>query len=134
MEAIKTFDPSTQLSNAGFDFVTIIPNINSSLFTENKALLLNYFDPLNTILVMDDAEYAFDIFDKKMASAVKAYETCRGEIKQVPPVKLFASSAELKVEYAKYTSIEYGIKPFLAKIRLCLTSVLNRASIKISNY
>jgi transcription-repair coupling factor (superfamily II helicase) len=36
VEAIKTFDPADQLSNAKFDFVTIIPNINSKIFTEEK--------------------------------------------------------------------------------------------------
>ncbi len=118
VEAIKTFDPSTQLSNAGFDFVTIIPNINSSLFTEDKALLLNYFDPSDTILVMEDFSYALDVFDKKMESARKAFEAHRGEIKQIPPEKLFASSEELKTEIKKFTCIEYGIQSVLSSSTL----------------
>lgn len=114
VEAIKTFDPSTQLSNANFNFVTIIPNINSSLFTDTKGMILNYFDPLNTILFFDDANYALDVFDKKFEAAQKAFDTYQGEIKQVAPEKLFASSAELKEQMKQYTCMEFGINAALA--------------------
>src|SRR5205085_8969417 len=72
IEAIRTFDPSSQLSNANFGFITIIPNINSSVFTEDKALLLEYFGP-NAIICIEDAGYCGDVFDKKFAAAEKAY-------------------------------------------------------------
>ena len=114
VEAIKTFDPSTQLSTANFDFVTIIPNINSPLFTEDKALLLNYFEKQDTLLIIEDAEYMFDIFDKKFASALKAYNTHQGEVKQVPPQKLFSDSEELKSAVKNYTCIEFGITSALS--------------------
>lgn len=114
VEAIKTFDPSTQLSTANFDFVTIIPNINSALFNEDKALLFNYFDKGDSILVMEDANYMFDVFDKKMESARKAYNNQTGEVKQVAPEKLFADSNELKFTIKGFPVIEFGISSFLA--------------------
>ena len=114
VEAIRTFDPSTQLSTANFDFVTIIPNINSSLFTETKALILNYFNPADTVLFFEDAAYAFDVFDKKFESAQKAYDAHQGEISQVPPEKLFASSEELKAQVKLFTCVEFGITHLLS--------------------
>lgn len=114
VEAIKTFDPSSQLSTANFDFVTVIPNINSSIFKEDKALLLNYFSSEQTLLFWDDVQYALDVFDKKMESAQKAFNTHQGEITQVTPERLFASSFELKQKIHTFTNIEYGITASLA--------------------
>jgi transcription-repair coupling factor (superfamily II helicase) len=114
VEAIKTFDPSTQLSNANFDFVTIIPNINSSIFQEEKALLLNYFDPDNTILMIEDIKFASDIFDRKFESAQKAFNAHHGEIKQVPPDKLFAEGVDLRQSVSRYICLEFGVKQALS--------------------
>jgi transcription-repair coupling factor (superfamily II helicase) len=116
VEAIKTFDPSSQLSTANFDFVTIIPNINSSIFKEDKALLFNYFNSEQTLLFWDDVQYALDVFDKKMESAQKAFNTHQGEITQVVPEKLFASSLELKQQIHSFTNIEFGITSSLASV------------------
>jgi len=119
VEAIKTFDPSSQLSNAKFDFITIIPNINSALFNEEKTLLLKYFNHENSLLFLEDANYAFDIFEKKYESALKAYENYSGEIKQTAPEKLYATSDEFKTATKKFNCIEFGIKPYLS------TSIIN---------
>ena len=108
VEAIKTFDPANQLSNAKYDFVTLLPNINSAAFTEDKALLLHYFDPASALLCLEDTAYARDIFDKKLAQAYKAYDEHRGEIKQVEPEKLFAGSGELNLALNTFSCIEYG--------------------------
>jgi transcription-repair coupling factor (superfamily II helicase) len=116
VEAIKTFDPSSQLSTANFDFVTIIPNINSSIFKEDKALLFNYFDSSQTLLFWDDVQYAFDVFDKKMEQAQKAFNAHQGEVTQVVPEKLFASSLELKQQIHSFINVEFGITASLASV------------------
>ncbi len=114
VDAIKTFDPSSQLSTATFDFVTIIPNINSTLFAEDKAILLNYFDAQNSLLFVEDVEYTLDIFDKKLEKAITAFDSHKGEVSQLPPEKLYASSHELKVQLTNYNCFEYGIKSVLS--------------------
>ncbi len=114
VDAIKTFDPSSQLSTATFDFVTIIPNINSTLFAEDKAILLNYFDAQQTSLFIEDVEYTLDIFDKKLEKAILAFDQHKGEVAQLPPQKLYASSLELKAQLSNYNIIEFGQKSVLS--------------------
>jgi len=114
VEAIKTFDPADQLSNAKFDFVTIIPNINSKIFTEEKVLLLNYFDNQSSFLFFEDAQYSLDVFDKKFDAATKAYQQCSGEVKQIEPEKLYSRSEVLKDQLKKFTSFEFGIRSILS--------------------
>ena len=114
VEAIKTFDPADQLSNAKFDFVTIIPNINSKIFTEEKVLLLNYFDDQSSFLFFEDAQYSLDVFDKKFDAATKAYQQYSGEVKQIEPEKLYSRSEDLKDQLKKFTSFEFGIRSILS--------------------
>jgi transcription-repair coupling factor (superfamily II helicase) len=114
VEAIKTFDPADQLSNAKFDFVTIIPNINSKIFTEEKVLLLNYFDNQSSFLFFEDAQYSLDVFDKKFDAATKAYEQYPGEVRQIEPEKLYSRSEDLKDQLKKFTSFEFGIRSILS--------------------
>jgi transcription-repair coupling factor (superfamily II helicase) len=114
VEAIKTFDPSDQLSNAKFDFVTIIPNINSKIFTEEKVLLLNYFSNNSSFLFFEDAQYTVDVFDKKFDAATKAYHQYSGEVKQIEPEKLYSRSDDLKEQIKKFTCIEFGVRSILS--------------------
>ncbi|MBL7933652.1 MAG: transcription-repair coupling factor [Bacteroidia bacterium] len=110
VEAIKTFDPSSQLSNAGFDFITVIPNINSSSFSDEKALLFNYFDKSQLSVFAEDTQYAKDVFDKKYASAEKAFAEYKGEIKQISPEKLYANSDELALQLKEFQVLEFGVR------------------------
>jgi transcription-repair coupling factor (superfamily II helicase) len=114
VEAIKTFDPADQLSNAKFDFVTIIPNINSKIFTEEKVLLLNYFGNQSSFLFFEDAQYSLDVFDKKFDAATKAYQQYSGEVKQIEPEKLYSRSEDLNDQLKKFTSFEFGIRSILS--------------------
>jgi transcription-repair coupling factor (superfamily II helicase) len=110
VEAIRTFDPSSQLSTHTFDHVTVIPNINAPSFSDEKAILVNYFEAQDSILMIEDVEYCRDIFDKKLENAVKAYASLTGEIKQITPEKLFAGSEEFDLITREFRKIEFGIK------------------------
>jgi len=114
VEAIKTFDAASQLSNATYDFITIIPNINSETFSEDKSVLLNYFLQQEAYLFFEDIKYSFDLFDKKFEKAQEAYDAYKGEIKQMMPQRLFATANELKNYINSFTIFEYGITHILS--------------------
>jgi transcription-repair coupling factor (superfamily II helicase) len=114
IESIRAFDPSSQLSTSAYNFITIIPNINSAVFTEEKALLLNYFAPENTLVFFDDAGLTLDVFDRKLEQATKSYAQLKGEVRQVEPAHLYASSGELRGELKLFRTIEYGARSLLS--------------------
>jgi transcription-repair coupling factor (superfamily II helicase) len=109
VEAIKTFDPSSQLSTANYEFITIIPNTNSSVFLEQKGLLLDYFDS-DTLVFVEDLHYCLDVFKKRLDKTIEAYEKYQGEIKQVMPHQLCASEEELKTAFKNFSCIEFGLE------------------------
>lgn len=108
VEAIKTFDPSTQLSTANYDFITIIPNTNSGVFLEQKGLLFDYFEA-NSLLFFEDVAYAEEVFKKRLEKTTDTFNTLQSEIKQVPPHLLCASPHELNEALQRFICIEFGL-------------------------
>jgi transcription-repair coupling factor (superfamily II helicase) len=119
VEAIKTFDPSTQLSLAQFDFVTIIPNINSSIQHNERGFLLNYFSPEESFIAIENAESLIEVFDKSFQSAVKLFNEYKGEVNQLAPDELYGTSDEIKDLLKKYTLIEFGLSAHLSSHEEC---------------
>lgn len=115
VEAIKTFDPSNQLSLKNFDFVTIIPNINTSIQKEERGFLLDYFSPEHTVIAIENAERVFSTFDKMRAKAVHAYEQYKGEIKQIEPHLLYGNAEEFKSTLSAYSILEFGLQNMLTQ-------------------
>ncbi|MFO0356240.1 MAG: transcription-repair coupling factor [Sphingobacteriaceae bacterium] len=115
VEAIKTFDPSNQLSISNFDFITIIPNINTSIQKDKKGSILNYFEPSNSFVAIESLGLVLDVFDKMHNKAQKAFDNYSGEIKQIEPDQLYSTSDEFKLTLKPYPIIEFGLQAFLAK-------------------
>jgi transcription-repair coupling factor (superfamily II helicase) len=115
VEAIKTFDPSNQLSLKNFDFVTIIPNINTAIQKEERGFLLDYFPPDHTLIAIENAERIFSTFDKIYAKAVTAYENYKGEVKQLEPHVLYGNADDFKKTLSAYTVLEFGLQNVLAQ-------------------
>lgn len=114
VEAIKTFEPSTQLSVGNFDFITIIPNINSSIQQDERGFLMNYFSPDDSILALEDVNSLLEVFDKSFQNALKTFDGLTGEIKQLSPGELYGNAEELKAVLKKYTLLEFGLTPVLS--------------------
>jgi len=115
IEAIKTFDPSNQLSLKNFDFVTIIPNINTAIQTEERGFLLNYFSPEHTIVAIESAERLFSTFEKMFSAAQSAFGNYRGEVKQLDPHLLYGTAEEFKNTLTSYPILEFGLQNVLSK-------------------
>ena len=118
IDAIRSFDPATQLSNGNFEFVTVIPNINSQLFQEEKVLLSEYFDPAISLVCIEDVSYCADIFDKNLGQAVKAYEAHDSGIRQMAPERMFSSATELHAEISRFRCMEFGVTSTVSQQRI----------------
>ncbi len=114
VEAIKSFDPVTQLSQHRYDFVSILPDINSSLFTEQKAILTAYFNKEDTLLFTDDIQFCLDTATKKFEQAEKMFASYQGEIKQLPPQTLYADAEEMANVFREFNGVEFGLKNYAA--------------------
>ncbi len=118
IEAIRSFDPASQLSRSVYDFITIIPNINSSVFSDEKALLFEYFDPVKALVCIEDTKYCEDIFERKLLQAVKIYGDLESGIRQMVPDKLFAGGNELREQLLHYRCFEFGMRAVLSDEKL----------------
>ncbi|MBK9285236.1 MAG: transcription-repair coupling factor [Sphingobacteriaceae bacterium] len=109
IEAIKTFDPVSQLSNATFNFITIIPNLSNDSFAEHRVTALNYFNAENCLLFIENEKLLLEVCEDKYSSAQKIFQSHTGEIQQLPPNELIANAAELQNDLEKFRKIVYGI-------------------------
>ncbi|MBS1636600.1 MAG: transcription-repair coupling factor [Bacteroidetes bacterium] len=108
VDAIKTFDPATQLSNHQYDFVTIIPNIQSHQVIETRHPITDYLQR-DMVLCFDDMTLASDLADKYFDKAEKAYLQLSGEIKHLEPSELYITGKQLLELLKPYTIFEFGV-------------------------
>lgn len=107
VESIKTFDPSSQLSNTKHEFVTIIPNINSEQLIEARGTVFDFFKE-NDIVYIEDRKFASDTIAEFFNKAEETYVNLHPEIKQLPPDKLYITPADFKIALEKFSVIEFG--------------------------
>lgn len=112
IDAIKSFDPVSQLSTQRFEFISLLPDITSSLFTEEKVLLSSYLEKTDYLIMHEDIAYCLDQCHKKFDLARAAFENHKGEVKQLPPEVLYATPEELKTEFDQFIALEYGLKNY----------------------
>lgn len=108
VEAIKTFDPVSQLSSHQFDFVTIIPNIQSQQVIETRLPFTEYIKE-NSTLCFEDLSLTKDQIDKYYAKAEKAYLQLNGEIKHLEPQELYLKGEEFYQLIKPFHILEFGL-------------------------
>lgn len=114
VDAIKTFDPATQLSNHNYDFVTIIPNIQSNQVIEIRQSIFDYLDT-NTTLCFDDLLFSKDTIAKQFEKTEKAFATLSGTIEHLPPTELCLTGQEFLELVKPFKIIEYGLSNQIAQ-------------------
>ncbi len=108
VDAIKTFDPTSQLSNHNYDFVTIIPDIQSNQVIEVRQSVFDYLNE-GTTLCFDDVLFAKDLIDKQFEKTEKAYTSLTGTVTHLPPHELYIKGEEFLGFIKAFTLIEYGL-------------------------
>lgn len=107
VESIKTFDPSSQLSNTKHEFVTIIPNINTTQLSEQRGSIFDYFNS-DSIVYQENKIFTADIIEKFYEKAEEEFLKIDGEIKHLAPEELFITSPDFLNALHKFSVVEYG--------------------------
>jgi transcription-repair coupling factor (superfamily II helicase) len=113
VDAIKTFDPASQLSNHNYDFVTIIPDIQSNQVIEIRQSIFDYITE-DTYLCFDDVLFTKDSIDKQFEKTEKAFTTLSGSIEHLPPHELYIKGEEFLSLIKPFKLIEYGVNKHIA--------------------
>lgn len=113
VDAIKTFDPATQLSNHNYDFVTIIPDIQSSQVIEVRKSIFDYISE-DTVLCFDDVLFSNDIIYKLFEKTEKAHSLLTGTIEHLPPHELYVNGDDFLSLIKPFKLIEYGLNKHIA--------------------
>ncbi len=113
VESIRTFDPSTQLSEKNIGFVTIIPNIQSGLMKEEHESFLDFL-PQGAILYSKDLAYALHAMESSLDKISERYgKEVYIEEEQVHRRvdELFDAAGAFREKMETHTLVEFGIKP-----------------------
>ncbi|MES2565742.1 MAG: transcription-repair coupling factor [Bacteroidota bacterium] len=113
VDAIKTFDPASQLSNHNYDFVTIIPDIQSNQVIEVRQSIFDYISE-DTVLCFDDVLFSKDTINKLFEKTEKAHAALSGTIEHLPPQELYLQGEDFLSLIKPFTIIEYGLQKHIA--------------------
>lgn len=123
VEAIKTFDPASQLSNHTYEFITIIPDIRSGQVMEVRQSVFDYLSP-ETVLCFDDVIYTRELIDKIFEKTERSYEALSGEVKHLPPAELYMQGADFLSVIKPFRLLEYGLNAHIASQTLSFNQSL----------
>ncbi|MDZ7742096.1 MAG: transcription-repair coupling factor [Bacteroidota bacterium] len=107
VESIRTFDTVSQLSNYKVDKITIIPNIQDRRIEEKRQSFVEYL-PSNTMIWIEDVDFALDQLQAEFEKARQAYEALEGEISHLSPDELFVDQRNFYRAIQDHQIIEFG--------------------------
>ncbi len=114
IESIRSFDPSTQLSEKNIGFVTIIPNIQSGIVKEEHESFPDFL-PADTVIYLKDFAYTMNAIETSLATVHERYgrEILIKEEQVVRKVdELFDEPGDLREKLETRLIIEFGTKPY----------------------
>jgi transcription-repair coupling factor (superfamily II helicase) len=111
IESIRTFDPVSQLSVNQLQKIGIIPNIESTLKTENRQSFFDFLLPNTKIWVKDQGhllELCQDIFQNATEAYHEKLTISDGTGVISEPGKLFETDTSIKQNLGKFAIIQFG--------------------------
>ena len=117
IETIKAFDPETQLSLKELDHVSLIPNVQTKLITEERQSFLEFIQ--NDVFIwLKDYQQSLDIIDKLFQKVQESFETIRETTGNSPlitsPEQLFETQKSFIDQLENFTKIEFGQRFYLS--------------------
>ncbi len=111
IESIRTFDPTSQLSQQTVKVIHIIPNVQTKMVLEQRQSFFDFL-PNNTKLWFKDLELTCQVvdkyFDKATANFDQVLEVAAQTKVVLEPADLFESSATLQQNMEGFPIIEFG--------------------------
>lgn len=115
VDSIRTFDALTQLSLKNIDHLTIIPNVQGKLLSENRESFLEYFESARhgaspNALWIYDVEACEGNVQKEFELAEKIYDEQVKDamITRLPPSQQFISGEVFRQQMLNFSLIEFG--------------------------
>ncbi|MEQ8626349.1 transcription-repair coupling factor [Ekhidna sp.] len=117
IETIREFDPESQLSTKDLDHISLIPNVQTKLVSEERQSFLEYI-PEETTIWLKDYQQSLDIIDKSFHKVEEQFQTIRemsGDSKLITsPDQLFETQKSFTLSLEKFVKVEFGKRFYLA--------------------
>lgn len=118
VESIRTFDPNTQHSLEKKTAISIIPNIQTRLLTEERESMLKYIST-STVVWFKDLGMTLDVLDKSFEKASESFDTildtAGGTQIISDPIQLFETRAEFLKQLENFRVVEFGKRFYFKK-------------------
>lgn len=116
VESIRTFDPSSQLSIASLDEMSITPNLQTSFSVGERQSFLEFLPP-STYIWFKDFQYAIDVIQQSFDKANDRYTAIARVSGNDPvvlePAALFETGSRFAEKSAEFKRIEFGSRAYL---------------------
>ncbi len=116
IETIREFDSETQLSNKDLEKISIIPNVQTRLVSEERQSFLDYI-PEKCIIWIKDYQQSQDIIDKSFQKVKEQFQVIRemsGDSSLITsPEQLFETQESFTVSFNKFKKVEFGQRFYL---------------------
>ena len=123
VDSIRSFDPGSQLSIEVLDQVSLMPNIQTRLITEERQSILDFISP-NTKIWLKDTELVSDVLIKSFNTASQRFEKIlrdSGNAKiSLQPEQLFETAEYFTARLKNFICIEFG-----SRFRLSPTHIID---------
>jgi transcription-repair coupling factor (superfamily II helicase) len=111
VDSIRIFDPETQLSSEHVREISIIPNVQTRLFDEQRQSFLEFI-PGNTLLWIKDHQLLLDTLDRYYEKVTENFrailEACNFTQVILNPSDLFVDAAVFRQHAAGFVRLEFG--------------------------
>ncbi|MEM9895925.1 MAG: transcription-repair coupling factor [Bacteroidota bacterium] len=116
VESIKEFDPESQLSTNEVSHISLIPNVQTKLITEERQSFLNYISK-DTFIWLKDYQQTLDLIDKSFDKVEEQFESileATGNSALITkPDQLFETADSFSSLLSDFTKIEFGKRYYL---------------------
>ena len=117
VEKIREFDPVSQLTEKEVKSISLIPNIQKTLLSEEKVSFLDYI-PEDSLVFIKSVDFVQADLDRMFEKARKIWDEMQqksgGGASSEPPENLYVDGSLLLDEMRRMTVVEFGRKAFLS--------------------